>query len=50
MAVPTEELREMGLRGRELIRRKYSWEPIGRQMAETYEWLAGRRQRPEWLS
>jgi glycosyltransferase involved in cell wall biosynthesis len=49
MAVPVEELQAMGRRGRQLVLDKYSWAPIGRQMAETYEWLAGRRDRPEFV-
>ena len=49
MAVPVEELRSMGARGRQLIKEKYSWAPIGQEMAETYEWLAGRRSKPGWV-
>ena len=47
LVTPAETLREMGLRGRKLIEDKYSWKVPGRQMAEVYEWLAGRRDRPE---
>jgi glycosyltransferase involved in cell wall biosynthesis len=47
LALPPGKLREMGLRGRRIVQTKYSWTPIGKQMAETYEWLAGRRPRPE---
>jgi glycosyltransferase involved in cell wall biosynthesis len=49
LAVPAAELQAMGARGRRLIQDKYSWAPIGRQMAETYEWMAGRRSQPEWV-
>ena len=49
MSVPADELRAMGARGRKLVQEKYSWAPIGKQMAETYEWLAGRRDRPAWI-
>ena len=49
MSVPVAELQAMGTRGRRLIQEKYSWEPIGLQMAETYEWLAGRRNQPDWV-
>ena len=45
--MPLETLREMGLRGRQLIEDKYSWKGPGRQMAEVYEWLAGRQSVPE---
>jgi glycosyltransferase involved in cell wall biosynthesis len=47
LSCPGETLREMGLRGRNLIQTKYSWETPGREMAEVYEWLMGRRDRPE---
>ncbi len=47
LAVPAEELQAMGLRGRELVKAKYSWAPIGRQMFEVYEWLAKRRAKPD---
>ncbi len=47
MTTPLETLREMGLRGRSLIETNYSWKEPGRQMAEVYEWLVGRRGRPE---
>jgi glycosyltransferase involved in cell wall biosynthesis len=49
LAVPLPELRAMGLRGRTLVRDKYAWAPIGRQMALTYEWLAGRQPRPDFI-
>jgi len=49
LVTPPETLREMGLRGRQLIEDKYSWRTPGRLMAETYEWLAGRRDRPEFV-
>jgi glycosyltransferase involved in cell wall biosynthesis len=46
-ATPVDTLREMGRRGRQLIGDKYSWARPGQQMAEVYEWLAGRRSRPD---
>lgn len=47
LATPLETLRQMGLRGRQLIEDKYSWKGPGRQMADVYEWLLGRRTKPE---
>ena len=47
LTTPSETLREMGRRGRDLIAAKYSWAKPGRQMADVYEWLAGRRGRPD---
>jgi glycosyltransferase involved in cell wall biosynthesis len=39
LALPDERLVEMGCRGREWIAREFSWEGIGRQMAQFYAWL-----------
>ena len=47
LALPPETLREMGRRGRRLIEPKYTWAPIGRQLLEVYQWMLGRRARPE---
>ena len=41
------ELREMGLRGREYMREKYSWESVAAQMNEVYEWLLGEADIPD---
>jgi glycosyltransferase involved in cell wall biosynthesis len=46
LSLPSHTLREMGRRGRQLIKSKYTWEPIGRQMLEVYEWMLGRREPP----
>lgn len=47
MNVPRETLREMGARGREWIRRDFSWESVGREMLSAYEWLCHGGERPE---
>ncbi len=47
LALPPETLQEMGRRGRRLIESKYTWAPIGRQLLEVYQWMLGRRARPE---
>jgi glycosyltransferase involved in cell wall biosynthesis len=47
IATPPGELRAMGLRGQELIKTKYSWEPVGRQMTAVYNWLAKRGAKPD---
>ena len=36
VAMPREILLEMGLRGRELVKEKYSWEIVGMQMVNFY--------------
>lgn len=44
-----EELKEMGLRGREWMKRDYVWEGIGRKMLAAYEWLVNGGKKPEWV-
>ncbi len=39
LALPPEQLKEMGEHGREWMRREYSWASIGEKMSETYRWL-----------
>ena len=46
-ALSREQLREMGLRGREMVRENYSWDRVAEQMLEVYEWVLGRRSPPE---
>lgn len=46
-ALPDAALYEMGRRGRELVAAKYTWGPIGIQMAQVYEWMLGLGERPE---
>jgi glycosyltransferase involved in cell wall biosynthesis len=43
------ELREMGSRGRELVEEKYSWDRIGEQMKQSYEWILGRGDKPSFV-
>lgn len=42
-----DELQEMGVRGQELIRRRYQWPAIATQMAEAYRWLLGEGEKPD---
>jgi poly(glycerol-phosphate) alpha-glucosyltransferase len=44
---PPERLAEMGRRGKELVRRKFLWSQAADRMREVYEWLLGRRNRPD---
>lgn len=43
------ERREMGERGREWMRRDFSWETIGGMMNRTYEWMLGGGAAPAWV-
>lgn len=46
MSLPQEMLKGMGVRGREWIRRDFSWEKVGRTMLSAYEWLCRGGERP----
>lgn len=41
LGAPQCSLQEMGTRGEAVVRARYSWEIVGRQMASVYEWLLG---------
>ncbi len=50
MNTPREELMEMGLRGVQLVKEKYSWDQIGRAALEAYRWMLGQsQQRPDFV-
>lgn len=50
MNTPREELREMGLRGIQLVKEKYSWDQIGRSALQAYRWMLGQsQQRPDFV-
>jgi len=44
-----EERAAMGARGRVLVKERYSWQRVGKQMKATYHWMLGNRDRPEWI-
>lgn len=39
LTTPVSRLREMGLRGRKLVRDNYEWPEIARRLKKTYEWV-----------
>jgi glycosyltransferase involved in cell wall biosynthesis len=49
MAVAThpDDLRQMGVRGRDLVRRQYSWCRVAKQMNDLYCWVLGDGDRPD---
>jgi glycosyltransferase involved in cell wall biosynthesis len=49
LALPDARLGEMGCRGREWMARDFSWEAIGRNMAEFYRWLRSGGTTPAWV-
>lgn len=42
-------LREMGKRGREWMKRDFSWGAIAKKMEMAYEWVCGKGTKPEWV-
>jgi glycosyltransferase involved in cell wall biosynthesis len=50
MSMEAQDLKRMGERGREWMRRDFSWEEVGRRMALTYAWILGLQPRPGWVS
>ncbi len=50
VALSDEERRAMGLRGRALVAERFSWDKIGHEMKAVYEWVLGRRDKPDCVS
>jgi len=48
-ALPSEELRTKGSRGRDLVRAHYSWSRVGKQMTHAYSWLLNGRSQPDCI-
>lgn len=44
-----EELRQMGERGSQLVRERFTWDSIASQLKTTYEWMLGGGTRPGWI-
>lgn len=50
MSKPSEELKLMGERGIEWMRRDYSWDAIGTKMKDAYSWLLdNNNDKPDWV-
>jgi glycosyltransferase involved in cell wall biosynthesis len=49
LSLSANELAQMGQRGRVLIQRSYSWTAAAQQMLAAYEWLLGRRAKPDCI-
>ena len=39
----------MGRRGRELVRARFRWSDIARDLVTTYGWMQGHAGRPDWV-
>lgn len=47
--LPRTELREMGVRGRNLVARKYTWPRIAERTTALYSWLLGTGKQPDFV-
>jgi glycosyltransferase involved in cell wall biosynthesis len=45
----SEQLKEMGQRGKELVTAKFTWTKSAQMTIELYEWLLGRKEKPEFV-
>ncbi len=50
LALPEDELREMGARGRAWMLRDYSWSRVGAEMSLLYRWLTTGGTRPSFVN
>ena len=49
LSMSNNDLIDMGVRGRDLIESKYSWDICGKRHLENYQWLLGAGPRPEFV-
>ncbi len=42
-------LKEMGERGRCFVEKNYSWVKVAQRMVDTYKWLLGSNEKPDWI-
>jgi glycosyltransferase involved in cell wall biosynthesis len=49
MTLPSAQLKEMGVRGREWMKRDFTWEVFGKKMYNAYNWLLGKGDKPDYV-
>lgn len=49
LSMSTEELTEVGLKGRKLVEEKYSIRKVADQMIVLYRWILGKEEKPEFV-
>ena len=49
MSKDDAERAAMGERGKEWIRREFTWQGVGAKMKAAYEWLLNKGEKPEWV-
>lgn len=50
LKTPSEQLHEMGERGKKLMKEKYSIEAVAKQMKEVYDWILGNGDKPKCVN
>lgn len=48
-ALSSSQLENMGIRGRALVERDYTWESAAHKMKVVYEWCCGQADKPDWV-
>jgi glycosyltransferase involved in cell wall biosynthesis len=49
IALSEKEYRQMGIRGRQLIKENYSIDIVSQKMEQLYQWILGTRKKPEFV-
>jgi glycosyltransferase involved in cell wall biosynthesis len=49
ISLSEEEYRQMGMRGRNLIKENYSIETVAQKMIQLYQWILGQAEKPEFV-
>jgi len=49
LALSSDQLSEMGQRGRRWMQEEFSWDSLGHRMARTYEWIIHGGVKPPWV-
>ena len=44
-----DQLKQMGENGYDLVREKYTWDAVAKQMIELYEWISGNTKMPAFI-
>ena len=45
-AMDADELKDMGLRGKQLVQEKFTWDYVGSEMQQVYDWILGASSKP----
>lgn len=49
ISLPADSLHQMGVNGKDWIKRDFTWEGVGVKSLQAYEWLLGRRELPDFV-